>query len=54
MAAVPVEVEAQGVLGEVEAQAVADPPRERDRLPGDHDLEGVGPDRDDEEDDGDA
>ena len=40
--AVPVEVQAEGVASEVEAQAVADPPGQPDRLLGDEHLEGVG------------
>ena len=54
VAAVPVEVEAQRVAGQVEAEAVADAPGQRDRLPGDDHLEGVGADGDDEEHDGEA
>ena len=54
MAAVPVEVEAEGVAGQVEAEAVADAPRQADRLVGDEHLEGVGADGDHQEQGGQA
>ena len=49
MPAVPLEVEAEGVAGEVEAQPVAHPPGQADRRPDDGDLEQVAAERDGQE-----